>query len=109
MKRLILTIFAFLACNGPTTPKGLPSLEDACAAYAQAWCAKMDQCLPSQLMAGYGDLAGCAARIELDCVLPSDLPSLAPPTVAKIVECTEALPAVTCDDLAARSVSASCL
>jgi hypothetical protein len=101
-----LASFVLLACSGSDSAAP-PSAEDACNAYAEAACAKLDSCAKVYIQIEFGDKATCLARAKLGC-----LPSLNAPgtgtTTAQISSCASALPDASCADVLGRKMPEAC-
>ena len=91
--------------GGPTkgTPDG-PAVAPGCE-YVSALCAKLEECAPFFLKAGYGDLAGCIDRSSQACTeqYKSNGSGLSPTSIAA---CAAALASATCNDVLANNVPA---
>jgi len=83
--------------DGPGTASGCD--------HAAALCEKLGECAPFLLAAGYGDIAGCTARLVKACTeqATSNGSGL---TRANILACEAALQAATCNDVYGNSVPA---
>ena len=73
--------------------------------HAAALCAKLDECAPFFLKAGYGDTATCAARLTQACTAQS-LSSGSGMTEANILACEASLVTTTCNDVFANNLPA---
>jgi hypothetical protein len=73
--------------------------------HASALCAKLAECAPFLLEAGYGDEATCTERLTTACTEQS-LSSGSGMTQANILACEAALTAATCNDVFANNVPA---
>jgi hypothetical protein len=74
-----------------------PSPSQACQAYAQAFCGRLESCTPFLLQAAYGDAATCAQRIGKGC-LPALTANGSQVTPTLMVGCAAAIENQTCDE-----------
>jgi len=109
-----LALVAFApACGDAADPQPDAAVPDAAAPpdtklvpvceHASALCAKLAECAPFLLAAGYGDLAGCADRLFKVCTAESQSAGSGM-TLANILACEAALATATCADVYANNV-----
>lgn len=84
-------------------PATLVTPDSACAAYAEASCARYAACSTFAVPQSFGDAATCQARLKLQCTLQMAVPSTGM-TAATVSACARALPSATCGALAGRTV-----
>ena len=96
---VFLGVSALVGCGATPVllPTG-PTAAEACAARAQAECARRDAC-SSHFLVGrtYGDLASCVARIH-DACLASLAAAGTAQTPTRVLACATAYPAIACAD-----------
>jgi hypothetical protein len=76
-----------------------PTLAEACAAYASAWCGRLETCGLGELRTKYGTTGQCAARVELHCVSSANAKSSPPADPSAIAACAAARASVSCNNL----------
>lgn len=83
------------------------TIDQACAAYASAACAKFNSCSAPLFTLQYPDVATCEARIGILCPLSASAPgSSTPPQHWQ--DCADAAPSLSCDDVFSRNIPAAC-
>ena len=113
----LLTSLSFAACGGSSSA-AIPSDSDAgtdaaaimqaCAASAQARCARFDSCTAGYYTKlHYGDTATCEARLSANCMASLNAPDTGQ-SPAVTGACTSALPTAVCDDLLGDTPPAAC-
>jgi len=76
-----------------------PTLESACAAYAAAWCGRLETCGVGELRTRFGTSGQCAARLELHCRSSAGAKSSAPADPSAIAACAAARSSAECSRL----------
>lgn len=71
------------------------SAEQACAAFAAAYCGKLQTCDPNQLTLIYGDMATCATRQQINCPLRFQVAG----TPKGLKDCADAYAGASCGDI----------
>lgn len=108
---LALLVLAVASCasdpKATTNPPAGITVDEACAAFAKAVCAKANACAPFAITLEYGDLAGCEARAGINCPAGVNAPS-STRTADDVKECADAFAGITCDDLFGRNVPVAC-
>jgi hypothetical protein len=84
-----------------------PTADQACAAIAQALCARLADCAPFELSLLYGTAANCNVRVALGCSKDQSEPD-STRTPGEVVDCANALPAVACADLINNNFPTAC-
>ena len=99
--RLLLStsiLFSALACSSSsaTGGGGAPDpITPACADYARAYCAKLDQCGNKAAQRTFGSVDACVARASMRCVSAAAAPSSGS-TAVTIDACTGTIPTASC-------------
>jgi hypothetical protein len=107
MRPAILALTALSALAGACSDSATSNPEKACDEVAAATCDKLSECAPAELLALYGDLAGCAVRVRLRCQPMLDAAgSRTLPATAE--ECAVKLRAAGCDVFSAHNLPAAC-
>jgi hypothetical protein len=95
----------FLACSGSTV--GSTSPQQACADYAQVYCTRVNDCAPTFLQLGFGDVPTCESRLQINCPLTFQAPGTGlTPDIAE--KCIGALPQTSCPDTLGRNLPSEC-
>lgn len=83
------------------------TIDEACAAYASAGCAKFNSCSPGLFTVQYGDVATCEARIGILCPKSASAPgsNTAP---KHWQDCADVAPSLTCEEVFSRSIPEEC-
>lgn len=81
---------------GATADPDAPSLEDACALFAEQYCGWFERCLPQNIRAGYHDVATCIESTSLRCTSEMTLVGTNQ-TPSRTQACGRALATLTCD------------
>jgi hypothetical protein len=84
-----------------------PNAAPACAALADALCAKLMSCSPFALGALYGDATTCKQRLALGCVVKFGAPGTSA-TPAMATACAASLPSLACATFATGDFGAAC-
>lgn len=84
-----------------------PTAADACAALADAACAKLEACSPFAVGALYGDVTRCRERLAVGC-LPSFGASGTSATPARTSACAQSLAALPCATLSRGDFGPAC-
>jgi hypothetical protein len=90
---------------GMDTPP--PTVGEACAQFATAFCGRMTTCAPFVAQILYGDRAGCETRAALGCMLDFEV-SDTNHTTTDMVACAHDASNASCDGLLANDLPASC-
>jgi hypothetical protein len=75
-----------------------PRPSQACAAFAAAFCGRLEACTPFALQVAYGDANTCAQRIALACA-PDFTINGTQATPGQTIACADAVQAESCDDV----------
>src|SRR5262249_26873477 len=84
-----------------------PTVDEACNQFGTAICAALEACGPALLQYLYGTMANCVSRQALGCSTDQTAPGTGR-TTTQIVACAQAVPSITCSDLAAGNIPDVC-
>lgn len=93
--------------DSSTSDSGGTTAQAACAALADAVCAKLQSCAPFAVGATYGDAATCKARVALTCV-PAFGATGTSATPAKTAACAQSVSGLACAAFLANQLGAAC-
>jgi len=84
-----------------------PTVDEACAQFATAFCGRLQACAPFVGQVLYGDRATCESRAALGCMLDFEVTDTNH-TTTDMVACAHDATNASCDDLLANNLPASC-
>src|SRR5215831_9756386 len=90
--------------GGGTAP---PTVAQACAQFATAFCGRLQACAPFVGQILYGDRTNCESRAALGCMLDLEVTDTNH-TTSDMVACAHDATSATCSDLLANNLPASC-
>src|SRR5262245_39119311 len=104
---------ALVACGGVSatnTDAGSdapPTVQQACGAFADTLCARLNDCASFIFQLTYGTAATCRERVELGCTKDLEVPETNQ-TTTEMAACAAAASSATCDDLLADNFPEPC-
>jgi len=84
-----------------------PTVDEACAMFATAFCGRLQTCAPFVGQIWYGDRTTCETRAALGCMLDFDVTDTNH-TTTDMVACAHDATTATCSDLVANMLPSSC-
>jgi hypothetical protein len=107
---MVASSMALAACGSVSASNdggGPPTVQQACGAFAQALCTRLDSCAPFIFQIFYGTAATCRERVELSCTKDLEVPETNQ-TTTEMAACATAANSATCDDLLADNFPEPC-
>lgn len=83
--------------NEPPSGQNAEAVQKTCGDYAQALCAKIDECKKGGTTNTYGSLGACISEQTTSCVAAQESPGDGN-SAASTASCASALPSASCDD-----------
>jgi hypothetical protein len=99
-----------VACGGVSANNpdaGPPTVQQACSAFADTLCTRMNDCAPFIFQIFYGTAATCRERVELGCTKDFEVPETNQTTTERAA-CAAAASSARCDDLLADNFPEAC-
>jgi len=109
---MVVSSTALAACGGVSASNdggadGPPTVQQACGAFGQTLCSRLNDCAPFIFQIFYGTTTTCRERVELSCTKDFEVPETNH-TTTEMAACATAANTATCDDLLADNFPEPC-